>query len=453
MNKILLITQREYLSRVKKRSFIVMTILGPILIALFYGVVIFFAINNTFGSKQKVVVVKDESGFCQQGLVSNKIIQYINSTESIDANKKLVHNGDIDALLIIPKVDSVYGLHDVELISKTQPGIATVTNIQHTLESIVEDIKIKQLGIDKESVEKTKTSLNVRTVKITAKGDEEGSSAVTSIAGFIGALLIYMFIFIYGVQVMRGVIEEKTNRIVEVIVSSVRPFQLMMGKIIGIALVGLTQFVIWVLLTAVFMVVTPTIISSFSGSSPQETSKAMKDQQMPMGGGSHQMTQMLEDEDNLDVNGMLEKISSLNYTLIICMFIFYFLSGYLFYGALFAAVGAAVDSETDTQQFMLPLTIPLVFAFIFAQSSVLNNPDGSLAVWLSMIPLTAPVVMMVRIPFFESFNLEIAMSMFCMIIGFMGTVWLAARIYRTGILMYGKKPTYREIGKWLFYKY
>jgi ABC-2 type transport system permease protein len=232
---------------------------------------------------------------------------------------------------------------------------------------------------------------------------------------------------------MRGVIEEKTNRIVEVIISSLKPFELMMGKIVGIALVGLTQFVIWIfIIFALGSAVSGLVLSSMN--LPTEAGQAMQ-------------TTGAEN----DFSNILQALSGFNYVMIVTMFIFYFISGYLFYGSLFAAIGSAVDNETDTQQFMLPITLPLVFAFVLAQSVVTSNPNGILAFWLSIIPLTSPVVMMVRIPFGVPFW-EVLISMAAMIVGFVFTVWLAGRIYRVGILMYGKKPSYKELGKWLFYK-
>jgi ABC-2 type transport system permease protein len=242
-----------------------------------------------------------------------------------------------------------------------------------------------------------------------------------------------MFILLYGVQVLRGVMEEKTNRIVEVMVSSVRPFQLMMGKIIGIALVGLTQFLVWMTLSGL----TITIVGSMMAPDVmQQVQSGNLQTQQEMGG--------------VNIGQFLDTMMSLRLPLILVTFVFYFLTGYLLYSALFAAVGSAIDSESDSQQFMLPITIPLVFSIAIGQF-VLNNPTGTLATVFSFIPFTAPVVMMVRIPFGIPWW-EVGVSAGMMIVGFIGTTWLAAKIYRTGILMYGKKPTYKELFKWLFYK-
>jgi ABC-2 type transport system permease protein len=276
--------------------------------------------------------------------------------------------------------------------------------------------------------------VSISTLRLTDKGEESGSAGASYGVGMFGSILIYLFIFLYGVQVMRGVIEEKNNRIVEVIISSVRPFQLMMGKIVGIALVGLTQFVLWVVLTmAINGVISQKMMTDKSSVSATEIS-----------------AQANANVDNEMMTDVLSAVNTINFPLLIGTFLFYFLAGYLLYSALFAAIGSAVDSEAETQQFMFPVTIPLIFSFVLASSAVVNNPDGPIAFWLSMIPLTSPVVMMVRIPFGVP-AWQLITSMILLILGFIGTVWLAAKIYRTGILMYGKKVTFKEMLKWLKY--
>jgi ABC-2 type transport system permease protein len=256
-----------------------------------------------------------------------------------------------------------------------------------------------------------------------------------------------MFIFIDGAQVMRGVMEEKTSRIVEVIISSVKPFELMLGKIIGVALVGLTQFLLWVVLTAgIYTTVSATL---FRNETTEKKVERMIQTRAPA------VAQMMESDSaavqqNNWAAEVTEAMATINFPLILGMFLFYFLGGYLLYSALFAAIGAAVDSETDTQQFMLPITIPLILSFIMVQYVILN-PEGNIAFWFSMIPFTSPIIMMVRIPFGVD-AWQVALSMLCLIGGFIFTTWLAGRIYRTGILMYGKKVNYRELARWLFYK-
>jgi ABC-2 type transport system permease protein len=254
--------------------------------------------------------------------------------------------------------------------------------------------------------------------------------------GYIAAFLIYMFIFLYGSQVMRGVIEEKTNRIVEVIISSIKPFELMMGKILGIAGVALTQFLIWVVLS---MVVTTVVSSVFNLDAASSQAMLSPDAQIP---------DALQKSN--PASEIWSEIFSLNFPLIVIAFGFYFLFGYLMYGALFGAIGSAVDNETDSQQLIFPVTIPLIISIVMI-SAVLNNPNGALAFWFSIIPLTSPVIMMVRLPFI-GFSWELVLSMGLLFIGFVGATWIAGRIYRVGILMYGKKPSFKELGKWLFYK-
>jgi len=273
-------------------------------------------------------------------------------------------------------------------------------------------------------------------------GEQEGSSAAATIAGFAASFLIYIFIFMYGSIVMRGVIEEKTNRIVEVIISTVKPFELMMGKVLGVAFVGLTQFMLWIVLTwGITAGATAFLVDS---KSMEEQSKEMVE--------STNLNQDMKEKapSNLKVAKLLNSVSTLNIPLIVGCFLFYFLGGYLMYSALFAAVGAAVDNETDSQQFILPVTIPMILSMVLAQFFI-SNPDSSMAFWLSVFPLTSPVVMMIRLPFNPPVW-EILLSMVMLVFGFVGTIWLAARIYRVGILMHGKKVNYKELSKWLFYK-
>lgn len=281
------------------------------------------------------------------------------------------------------------------------------------------------------------------------------------IVGYIGGFLIYFFIFLFGSQVMRGVIEEKTNRIVEIVVSSVRPFQLMMGKIIGIGLVGLTQFGLWVVLTLIIVTGAKPLIA------PQMTTPAAQEinaqsimesqsanQAMPFQGAASQQAAANQSSNdvsqNLGAQHLFEALQDINFVLIIGVFIFFFLGGYLLYGSLFAAIGSAVDNETDTQQFMLPITIPLILAIIVLVSGI-SNPQGGIAFWFSIIPFTSPILMMARLPFGVP-EWQVLLSMALLVLTFMGTTWLSAKIYRTGILMYGKKVNYKELWKWIRYR-
>jgi ABC-2 type transport system permease protein len=285
---------------------------------------------------------------------------------------------------------------------------------------------------------------------ITTQVDEAGNDKKTNTGlymgiGLVAAIMIYIFIFMYGVQVMRGVMEEKTSRIVEVILSSVKPFQLMMGKIVGVALVGLTQFLLWVILsTTLYGFASATILRDIDMKQIQAKEEIIKI------GENLEFEKMGKNNQPTEIAQLWNDFKSVDMVSILLCFLFYFLAGYLLYSALFAAIGAAVDSEAETNQFMLPITIPLIFAFGIAQT-VMQDPQGPLAFWFSMIPLTSPVVMMVRLPFGVP-AWEIALSMGLLILGFLFTTWLAGKIYRTGILMYGKKITWKELGKWLFYK-
>jgi ABC-2 type transport system permease protein len=278
--------------------------------------------------------------------------------------------------------------------------------------------------------------VELNTIILGESGSEKiGSTEVSMGLSMVGGFLIYIFIFLYGAMVMRGVVEEKTSRIVEIIISSVKPFQLMMGKIVGIALVGFTQFALWIVLTFVISTVATTILVNPADIDPSDLIQ-----------GSEMLMQGVDVEQG-GLASVLEQLESINISFLLIMFLFYFVGGYLMYGSLFAAVGAAVDSETDTQQFMLPITIPLIFSFIALQT-ILENPDSPLAFWCSIIPFTSPIVMMGRLPF-DPPLWEIGLSMVLLIIGFIFTSWIAGRIYRVGILMYGQKVNYKTLWKWI----
>lgn len=404
-----------------------MTLVAPLLMVLFYGIIIYLTINRNIGESDKTVYVYDPHAFVQNRLESKPSLQFVFGDLLPDAisQKKFLEDGGYYAILSIP--DSNTNLSGTQLIAIDQPGISTVNAIETQLEQVLSHTKLEQMGIDKKLIDEIQsTEVNIATSKATETGVENSSAEANTVIGFVGALFIYFFIFLYGVQVMRGVIEEKTNRIVEVIISSVKPFELMAGKIIGLALVGLTQFLIWVVLLSVLG---GGVGAWYAGSIVEGTATAASS----------------------DMSNITTALAGFNFGYFAFVFAFYFISGYLFYGALFAAIGSAVDNETDTQQFMLPVTLPLVFAIVLAQSVVVANPHSSLSVWLSYIPFTSPVIMMVRLPFGVPIG-ELVISMLCMVAGFMGTVWLAGRIYRIGILLYGKKPSYKEIGKWLFRK-
>ncbi|MEP7168696.1 MAG: ABC transporter permease [Bacteroidota bacterium] len=456
MSKIGLIIRREYLTRVKKKSFIIMTILGPLLIGGLYGVMFYMMLS----SSDEITRIKlvDESGLFNDTLKKSGNLIFEKDTLPIEIAKHVYDPNVFSGILFIPH-DIVEHPASAVYYSAKQPGIATMENLETLLQKRVEDVKLNTLfaklnvkDFDKNSLKAIKTNIAIKTKLLTDKGEEESNTNVTSMIGFGGGLLMFLFTFLYGVQVMRGVIEEKTNRIVEVIISSVRPFQLMMGKIIGIALVGLTQFLLWIVLSGVIT----TFISGYAAKN-MDTKKLIHANSM-----QHEVNAP-QGEDSFTVNGIpvqaggnnpMEMIKSsmksLPLPLIIFSFLFYFLGGYLFYASLFAAVGSAIDNETDTQQFMMPITIPLMLGY-FAAIGMLSHPDSALGYWLSFVPFTSPIVMMVRIPFGVP-AYELIISMTLLVLGFIGTTWLASRIYRTGILMYGKKPSWKELGKWIFYK-
>ncbi len=439
MNKILLIIQREYITRVKKKSFIIMSLLGPLLIGGVMAFVTYLAMNQ--GENISRIKVVDETGVLAAKIQSSSTILLETEVLPIDSARKHFDASEFYGILYLPK-NTVLGIDKPVLYTQKQPKLSVVEYVETKLRNEIESIKLAQAGINKATLDSIKTKIDLQQKPVDINGkDKSFSAGITSAIGFIGGLLIYLFIFVYGVQVMRGVLEEKTNRIVEVIISSVKPFQLMMGKIIGIALTGLTQIIIWIVLSAL---VTTTITSVMVGNNKQTIEQLQKQNIAKMNGIDQRQMDELEGEFNLG-----EILSTFNFTKIIVCFIFYFIGGYLLYSALFAAIGAAVDSETDTQQFMLPVTIPLIIAYVVG-SLIMANPESKLGYWFSLIPFTSPVVMMVRLPFDPPW-IDIIISMILLVAGFIFTTWLAAKIYRTGILMYGKKVTWKEMGKWLFY--
>ncbi|MBM3435380.1 MAG: ABC transporter permease [Bacteroidetes bacterium] len=444
MDKVTLIIKREYLTRVKKKSFIVMTILGPVLLAALFIVPVYFA--RMEGETKKIGIV-DETGLFVKEFNSTVNINFKALESDIETAKKRITPDDFYAILYIPKTELSLPQSAV-LYSPKQPNIVVKGFISNILRKKVESLKLEASGIDPGILTSIKTEINLMTVKMNEGGEEESSSTELSMAvGFIGGILIYIFIFMYGTQVMRGVIEEKTNRIVEVIVSSVKPFQLMIGKIIGVALVGLTQFALWVMLTLLIVTV---FFSVYSREFSSYRSDKMQLQENPLV-TNNQAAQMIESgEFNESLTAVFDSMQSINFVVLIFSFLFYFAGGYLLYGALFAAIGSAVDSETDTQQFMLPITVPLILSIAISEF-LMVNPDGPAAFWLSIFPLTSPVIMMIRIPFGVPYY-QILLSVALLILGFIAATWLAAKIYRTGILMYGKKITYSELWKWIKFK-
>lgn len=454
MSKISVIIEREYITRVRKKSFIIMTILAPLLMV---GIIIVPALimSNEGQDYKKIAVVEDGSDLFRGAIpfTDDAEFVYLDNVDINDIKSNFSEAGYYGVLYISPLVVTVP--EAVQLISKKQPPIGLIDHISSALSKEIERQKLLSYNIeDLDKIMKSvRTRVSVQTIRIDEEGTVKATSTGVAMAlAYIGGFLMYMLVFLFGSQVMRGVIEEKTSRVVELIVSSVRPVELMMGKIIGIALVGLTQFLIWAALTIGAAIVVSKVlipqdaINEVTQSMPQSiisqdalnTTNVMQ----PMGG---QTTPQIE-----EIIKIFKSLSNQNWGLILFSFIFYFLTGYLLYASIFAAIGSAVDNETETQQFMLPVTIPIILALMVAMGTM-QNPESPLAFWFSIIPLTSPIVMMARIPF-EVPLWELALSMGLMLITFMAFVWMAARIYRTGILMYGKKSSYKELFKWLTYK-
>lgn len=431
MNKILLIIKREYLSRVRKRSFIIMTLLAPLLMG---GLIMAPLFMDTSDDEQKEIWIFDESGLLENHYENTEDVNFLFLQGNIEALKANFNSSEVLALVHIPAVDSsnIQLLESqVKVFTHKPLSFSHQRMVSKDLEEFVESVKFKQVGITRDQIESTRTTIALNTIIIAESGNEKsGSTEIASGLSMAGGFLIYIFIFLYGAMVMRGVMEEKTSRIIEVIISSVKPFQLMMGKIIGVALVGFTQFALWILLTFTISTIASSLFLPPSDVAIDTLSQGVE---------------MASNDSSLAA--VLLQLEQMNISLLLSMFLFYFVGGYLMYGSLFAAVGAAVDSETDTQQFMMPITLPLIFSFIALQT-ILENPDSNLAFWCSIIPFTSPIVMMGRLPF-DPPTWQIALSMGFLIIGFIFTSWIAGRIYRIGILMYGQKVNYKTLWKWI----
>jgi len=422
-----------------------MTFLTPLIIAGFYGLIIYFSIKGINDKTDKVAVVNQNKTLTEK-LTSNKNVTYVYVNDSFESLKKTLKKSDYDYILYLPDFD-IDKPAGIELIGTKQAGLSLDGRISDSIEDLIRDYKLKKSGISQTDLDNLKSNVKIDTKKIGDTGKEENSSAgASTIIAFVAGVLMFMFIMLYGVQVMRGVIEEKTSRIIEIMISSVKPFQLMMGKIIGIAMVGLTQFLLWIVLTFSISALAVTVFINKDDAQKIVSSSA----QVSAANPSAQQVQAAA-MTNGPLGNIQENLQNLDLAKIILVFIFYFLSGYLFYSALYAAIGSAVDSETETQQFMMPVMMPLLLGYALSLSVVTNDPYGSVAFWLSMIPFTSPIAMVVRLPYGVP-AWELALSMFILVIGFIGTVWFAARIYRVGILMYGKKASVKEMAKWFWYK-
>lgn len=435
--KIGIIIQREYLTRVKKRSFIIITFLAPLFFAaLMFLPVILMESSEKFDEKRTIAVC-DESKMFYGKLENTEVNTFLYIDNDIEDAKNLVKNGEYDGVLYIPAT-SLSVPTNAEIYSMKQLPMSLTSHIRSSMKQVVEHQKLLASGIDPAIVKASATSINVQQIKMSEKDGTEQKSfgEFEFILGIFLALIIYMVIFVFGGQVMRGVIEEKTNRIVEVIISSVKPFELMMGKIIGVALVGLTQFLLWAVLTLAIS----GIASSFLPTPEVFSAGTVM---------SEQITEMAEAENSSALTEVFEVINSINFKDILWCFLLYFIGGYFLYSAMFAAVGSAVDNETDTQQFATPISLMLIIPMV-CSSIIANAPDSSLALWMSMIPFTSPVGMMLRIPFGVPIW-QIAVSVTILFATFILFTWFASKVYRTGILMYGKKVSWKEIFRWIKY--
>jgi|LSQX01.1.fsa_nt_gb ABC-2 type transport system permease protein len=452
MNKTAVIIKREYITRVRKKSFIIMTILAPILMAALIILPTVLMMSDRDKDFKKIAVIEDGSDLFKNVIPNTKDAEfvYLENVNVNDLKGTFEEAGYYGILYISPEVINIPNA--IQLISKKQPSIGLLDHISGSLEKEIEKQKLLAYNIeDLDGILKSiRTNIDIQTIKIDDSGQaKETSTGIAMVLAYLGGFLMYMLVFIFGSQVMRGVIEEKTSRVVEVIVSSVKPVQLMLGKIIGIALVGLTQFMIWVILTV-------GAVAFVKGTVLKESGLTEITQNMP---------QNILSEDNIpaeaeetiealspemaEFSKMFESALNQDWLLIIFAFIFYFITGYFLYASVFAAIGSAVDNETETQQFMLPVTIPIILGLMVAVGTM-QNPESSLSFWCSIIPLTSPIVMMARIPFGVP-AWQIILSMALMVITFLAFVWMAAKIYRTGILMYGKKTSWKELWKWLKY--
>ena len=425
MNKLFLIIKREYLSRVRKKSFIIMTLLTPLFMIGVFVVPILLASSS---EDKTTIAIIDNNKFNEFRLTSSLNLEYTYLNELNLEQHKTTLIETYDFLLHIPEIDSIQQIESsIEVYSINQMSLSIKQNVENQIDKKLTNIYLLQSGINPDQIKKSQSKSRIKTYVVDEQGENtKGNSEASFGIGLVGGFLIYIFIFMYGTMVMRSVIEEKTNRIVEIIISSVKPFELMLGKIISVALVGLSQFAMWIILGFVFLLIANGFISTDIDVTNLNANEAVLSSEI----GSSLMALPIKS--------------------LIFVFLIYFLGGYLLYGSLFAAIGSASDQETDSQQFIVPITIPLIVSFVLVQV-VIDNPHGGLAYWLSMIPFTSPIIMIARIPFGVPLH-ELLLSISLLIGGFLLTTWVAAKIYRVGILMYGKKISYKELWKWLKYK-
>ena len=437
MNHLPLIIKREYLTKVRNKSFIVMTFLSPmIMIALIAVVAYLSQINN---NQDRKISILDETGLLSDAFIDSEHTKYSYLTDiSLENAKELVNSKEEYGLLYIQKTSDSSELYNkVKFYSEDSPSINIISDLEEVIEKKIEDFKLINDGVDIEKIKKSRTRISIGQESFEGEKTSKIDSYLKLAFGGASGYLLFMFIIIYGNMIMRSVIEEKTSRIIEIIISSVKPIQLMMGKIIGTSLAGVTQFVIWIILGGIMMFIVSAIfgIDLMAIQSPQQD---MIEQVMASSEAQNQAQELF--------------VSFINLPLLnLCIaFLFFFLGGFLLYSSLYAAIGAAVDNETDTQQFMMPVIMPLVLAVYVGFFTVIEDPHGTVSTVFSFIPFTSPVVMLMRIPFGVPIWQQV-LSLTILLLTFVFTVWFAAKIYRVGILMYGKKPSYKELFKWLKY--
>lgn len=432
MNNLPLIIKREFVARVRNKTFVVMTFLSPL---IFVGMILLITwlatINN---SETKKVVVVDDSGLFMQDLLKLNEVEIIDySALGLDKAKDSVQTKEWYGLLHIPKKTSNTELSSaIEFYAEESPNISTINTIEKVISRRITNQNFRNEGLDLQKIENSRASITIQIENFSGEKTSKMSTYIKMIFGGAAGYFLMMFIIIYGNMVMRSVIEEKSNRIIEIIISSVKPMQLMLGKILGTSFAGILQFFIWVLLGGVLL----TVVSSIFG----------VDAQTPAFNSSEAMTMA----NNEDIKLIIQDIFKLPLATLILSFFIYFIGGYFLYSSIYAAIGAAVDSETDSQQFMLPVILPLMLGIYVGFFSVIENPHGTISTIFSMIPLTSPIVMLMRIPFGVPWW-EVIISIAILIGSIFLMIWFAGKIYRIGILMYGKKPTYKELFKWLKY--
>ncbi|MFD1095188.1 ABC transporter permease [Salegentibacter chungangensis] len=432
MRNLRLIIQREYLARIRNKTFIIMTFLSPLILVGMIMLIAYLSMINS--SEQRIIGIYDETGLFTSEFKDSEQLQYLDfSNRSLEEARKTVVEQEYYGLIYIPQTRNESELAGaVEFYGEESPGLGTVQNIEKIIADRLTQNELISRGVDISEFEAAKADVTVRIQNFSGERTSKMSGYIKMFFGGASGYLLMMFIIIYGNMVMRSVIEEKTNRIIEIIVSSVKPIQLMMGKVLGTSLAGITQFSIWVFFGTILL----WGVSMFFGIDPSEmnTPAAQSIQDLPQ----PEIAQLILDVARLPIFNLL------------FFFLIYFIGGYFLYSAIYAAIGAAVDSETDTQQFMFPVILPLMLGIYVGFFAVIENPHGSVSTIFSMIPLTSPIVMLMRIPFGVPWW-EIAISVALLVITNLGVVWLAAKIYRVGILMYGKKASYKEIYKWLKY--